>query len=137
MDLNNLPLYIFGLFENEINKIKINLLKKIAKDYNLNEEELIGKYSCSIELITSQTENLKIVKVNNYNNNITDNMKCEARVWNNGKGARCKRCKNKDNLCTLHFNKLQKEGKLKYGYITEKRPKGVFRYKDPKRESLY
>ena len=88
MDLNNLPLYIFGLFENEINKIKINLLKKIAKDYNLNEEELIGKYSCSIELITSQTENLKIVKVNNYNNNITDNMNCEARVWYNGKGAR-------------------------------------------------
>ena len=36
MDLNNLPLYIFGLFENEINKIKINLLKKIANDYNLN-----------------------------------------------------------------------------------------------------
>jgi hypothetical protein len=34
MDLNNLPSYIFGLFENEINKIKINLLKNILVQLN-------------------------------------------------------------------------------------------------------
>jgi hypothetical protein len=137
MTSNDLPPYIIGLFENQINIIKINLLTQISIDYKLDKDKLIEEYSCPIEIISKKLENIKIVKTNNYNINIADDMKCFARVWNNGKGARCKKTKHIDNLCTLHYNKLQKEGNLKYGYINEKRPIGIFKYKNPKRETLY
>jgi len=132
-----LPNFVIGLFQNEINKIKINLIKQICKDFYLDEEELIKEYTCDINLINKNLENIQIVKKNNYNSNLSDDDRCLARIYNNGKGARCKRSKNDGKLCTLHNKILTREGKLKCGYIDEPRPNGVFPNKDPKRENIY
>tara|TARA_Y100000591_G_C21767287_1_gene663528 strand:- start:224 stop:637 length:414 start_codon:yes stop_codon:yes gene_type:complete len=137
MSSTDLPLFVKGIFEKEINNIKINLIKHIAKDYSLNEEELIKKYTCDIEIINKKIENIQITKKNNYNSNLNKEDRCLARVYNNGKGAQCKRSKKHDDLCTLHYNILIKEDKLKYGLITEPKPNNVFHYKNPKREKIY
>mgnify|MGYP006099314013 CR=1 FL=1 len=132
-----LPIFVTTIFQTEINKIKLNLIKQIAEDYYLDEEELIKEYACDINIISSKMENIEIVKKNKYNNDISKNHRCLARVYNNGKGGQCKRSKNVDNLCTLHFNKLDKNNKLKYGLITEPKPADIFHNKDPRREKLY
>ena len=132
-----LPNFVIGIFQNEVNKIKINLIKQICKDFYLDEEELIKEYTCDVKLINKNLENIQIIKKNNYNSELSNNDRCFARVYNNGKGARCKRSKNNNNLCTLHNNLLIKNGDLKYGYIDKPRPKGIFPNKDPKREKIY
>ena len=137
MASTELPVFVKSIFQNEINKIKINLIKQIANDYYLDEEELIKEYACDINIISKKMENIEIVKKNKYNNDISKNHRCLARVYNNGKGGQCKRSKNIDNLCTLHYNQLQKNNKLKYGLITEPKPADIFHNKDPRREKLY
>ena len=132
-----LPNFVIGIFQNEVNKIKINLIKQIAKDFHLDEEELIEQYTCDMKIINKNLENIQISRKNNYNSNIDKDDRCLARVYNNGKGAQCKRSKNEDDLCTLHNNLLLKNGKLKYGLINEPKPLGAFPYKDPKREKVY
>ena len=74
-----LPNFVIGLFQNEINKIKINLIKQICKDFYLDEEELIKEYTCDINLI-NLIANLKNIDVsslfvymfdvNNYQNKL-------------------------------------------------------------------
>jgi hypothetical protein len=132
-----LPKFVLGIFQKEINDIKLKLIKKIAKDYYLDEEELIKNYICNIELINKNLENIQIVKKNNYNSKLKSGNRCLARVYNSGKGSQCKRSRNKNDLCTLHSSILENEGKLKYGYINKPRPKGVFLNKDPKKEKIY
>ena len=88
-------------------------------------------------LINKNLENIQIVKKNNYNSELSNDDRCLARIYNNGKGARCKRSKNCNGLCTLHNNILNKNGKLKYGYVNKPKPKSAFPNKDPKRENLY
>lgn len=132
-----LPKFVIGIFQNEVNKIKINLIKQICKDFYLDEEELIKEYICDINLINKNLENIQIVKKNNYNSELSNDDRCLARIYNNGKGARCKRSKNCNGLCTLHNNILNRNGKLKYGYINKPKPKSAFPNKDPKREKLY
>ena len=58
-----LPNFVIGLFQNEINKIKINLIKQICKDFHLDEEELIKEYTCDINLINKNLENIQIIKM--------------------------------------------------------------------------
>ena len=36
-----LSIFVTTIFQTEINKIKLNLIKQIAEDYYLDEEELI------------------------------------------------------------------------------------------------
>lgn len=132
-----LPKYVLGAFQKEINEIKINLIKKICEDYYLDEDELIEQYICDFELINKNLENVQIIKRHNYNLALKKEDRCTARIYNNGKGSQCKRSKNINNLCTLHNKLLEKNGNLKYGYITEARPRGVFTNKNPKKESIY
>jgi|TARA_B110000259_G_scaffold45782_1_gene53068 hypothetical protein len=137
MSSTKLPVFVKTLFENEINKIKINLIKQISKDYSLNEEELIKEYTCNINIINSKMENIEITKKHKYNSGLSKEDRCFARVYNNGKGGQCKRSKNIDDLCTLHNNQFEKNNKLTYGLITENKPSDIFHKKDPKKEKLY
>ena len=130
----DLPIFVKDLFANEINKIKVNLIKQIAKDYYLDEDELIKQYTCDIEIINSKMENIQITKKNKYNNNISKQDRCLARV---ASGKQCKRSKNIGDLCTLHFNKLDDDDNLKYGYINEPAPAHLFPKIDQKREKIY
>ena len=138
MTSKDLPLFVINLFLKQINDIKINLIKQIAKDFWLDEEELLKIYICDIEIVNKNLENIKIVKKNKYNQNIKEENRCEARVYNNGRGSRCRRRKNHDNLCTMHNNyKKNNHGKLKYGLITEEKPKKYFPTIDNRKEKIY
>ena len=132
-----IPTFIKDLFKQEINNIKISLIEKIAKDYDLDEEELKDKYICDIEMISKSLENVQITKKHKYGSKVDTQYRCKARTWNNGAGGRCKRSQNENELCTLHNNVKNKNGKLKYGLITEPKPKAVFKFKNPKSEKLY
>ena len=120
------------------NNVGTNLIKlKSDMKVLVNTSLFFLNKSKTLEIINKNLENVQITKKNNYNYGITSNNRCCARVYNNGKGARCKRSKNKTELCTLHNNLLEKNGKLKYGLINEPQPKDVFLYIDPKREKIY
>ena len=132
-----IPIMIIDLFKQQINDMKIDLIKKIAKDYDLDEEELIEEYACDIEIISKSLENIQITKKHKYASKVKNEYRCEARIWNDGSGGRCKRGVNEDNLCTLHNNYKKQNGTLKFGLIGEPKPKQVFKYKNPKSEKLY
>ncbi len=132
-----IPLFIKDLFKQEINNIKIKLIEKIAKDYELDQEEMKKKYICDIEMISKSLENVQITKKQKYASKVDDKYRCKARTWNNGAGGRCKRTQNENELCTMHNNYIKKNGTLKCGLITEPKPKAVFKFKNPKSEKLY
>jgi hypothetical protein len=132
-----IPTFIKDLFKQEINNIKIDLIKKIAEDYELDEEEMKDKYICDIEMISKSLENIQITKKHKYASNIDIKYRCNARTWNNGAGGRCKRGQSENGLCTIHNNYIKKNGKLKCGLITEPKPREVFKFKNPKSEKLY
>lgn len=132
-----IPTFIKDLFKQEINNIKIKLIKEIADDYDLDEDELKEKYICNVEMISKSLENVQITKKHKYCSKVDTKYRCTARTWNNGAGGRCKRSQNENELCTLHNNYKKEYGKLKYGLITEPKPKDVFKFKNPKSEKLY
>ena len=132
-----IPIMVINLFKEQINNVKIDLIKKIAEDYNLDADELIKEYTCDIEIISKSLENIEITKKHKYASKVKDEWRCEARVFNNGNGGRCKRTVNENNLCSLHNIYLKNNGKLKCGLITEPKPKNIFKYKNPKSEKLY
>lgn len=132
-----IPTFIKDLFKQEINNIKIKLIKEIADDYDLDEDELKEKYICNVEMISKSLENVQITKKHKYCSKVDTKYRCTARTWNNGSGGRCKRSQNENELCTLHNNYKKEYGKLKYGLITEPKPKDVFKFKNPKSEKLY
>lgn len=133
----DIPLFVKDLLKQEINNIKLNLLKKISEDYDIDEDELKERYACDVEMISKSLENVEITKKHKYGSKVPNDMRCNARVWNKGSGGRCKRSINKNKLCTLHNRYIEKNGKLKYGLITEKKSKEVFKFKNPKSEKLY
>lgn len=132
-----IPTFVKDLLKQEINNIKIKLVEKIAKEYDLDEDELKEKYVCDVEMISKSLENVQITKKQKYGSKVDTKHRCTARTWNNGAGGRCKRSQNENELCTLHNNYKKEHGKLKYGLITEPKPKDIFKFKNPKSEKLY
>ena len=54
--------------------------------------------------------------------NINIENQCRARLWNNHIECQCSRSKKKGELCGIHYNMIQKNGKLRFGIIDEKLP---------------
>ena len=51
-----IPLFVKDLLKQEINNIKLNLLKKISEDYDIDEDELKERYACDVEMISKSLE---------------------------------------------------------------------------------
>jgi hypothetical protein len=81
--------------------------------------------------------NTNISSHNHYRNdkiNIKDDIRCQARLWNDHFEGRCKnKCRN-DGLCLRHYNMLSQKGFLEFGRIGEGKP---IRDKDGKLLSWY
>ena len=97
MNTTIIPRFIVKLFAQEIERVHNKLLEKIAKDYNLNENELKQKYISNIDV---SKEKIQIVKKRDYNINLTDEKRCMAL---NSRHKRCQRSKGTHNMfCPIH-----------------------------------
>jgi hypothetical protein len=106
------PEFILDLFTDEIQRIQIDLLQKVADKYNLDHLTLISEFIPNkINIISNNQVRITIKKVQETKK-IEDNNKCMARVWNRGKGGQCskKKLENCD-YCTIH-TKNRKHGRI-------------------------
>lgn len=117
-----LPSLVIKLFQAEIAEIQASLITEISADYNLDRDELINRYielESNMEIISSKIMKLSITKCQPE---IESEVRCNARIWNKGMGARCKRKQQESsNLCKFHKIKHDND-QLKYGLISEPRP---------------
>ena len=130
------PEFIIGIFEKEFNTLFSNKLQQISIDYNISFEELKEKYIIDYKYIDKKTKNIVIKEKRIYNPNISQNDRCLARTWNEGRGGQCKRKKSFDNnLFKNHLKILNDKGKLKHGLITDEKSFQIFSNK--LKEKLY
>ena len=69
--------------------------------------------------------NTEITSKNHFRSNyrdIDENNRCEARVWNDHFGGRCKNSIKKDKLCLRHYNLQDAEKTLEFGRICDRKP---------------
>lgn len=105
------PKYIVDLFKNEIINIHEELLKNIAKDYNIPYEELNEKYIPTVNITTEHEQTLEIIKRRSYNKNLKD---CDRCTSLNNRGYRCKRSKLKnEDVCAIHAHHNNKTSHTK------------------------
>ncbi len=114
------PEFLFALLEQELRKVQIDVLKKVAKEYELNEDELIDRI-LPTKPIHIMPERIKIVRRPALKPPIEADDRCQARIWNRGRGGQCTRnATTADRLCRQHAQEFQKsEGKLRHGWIHE------------------
>jgi hypothetical protein len=60
----------------------------------------------------------------------TKQNKCKCRIWNNGYGGQCSNRIKQDNLCKRHYNMLQKDHVLPFGWIDDPLPSSNLKTKD-------
>jgi hypothetical protein len=87
-----------------LNTRSIKILEKIADEYNINKDELIGKY-VDVNNVTIEP-NLEDVKNDKEitDDIINDNFRCIAMTKAN---TRCKRSKRNADYCNIHLKKLK------------------------------
>jgi len=99
----------------------INLLKKIANDYKINENDFIK------EILTEYIDNKLLDKELNVddkkkNNKINKPKRCMSRIWNGEQCTKFCSLTNDENLkdyCIMHQQSLSTYGYLRYGRIDE------------------
>ena len=100
------------IFEELQNYYKENKIQMNSKLYN----KLCKKK------IKSKLENITFLD-ENKDNYIYHNNNCEARIWDNHYGSRCKYLKsNNTNYCKHHLNMIKKHGKLRFNRFDEPKP---------------
>jgi hypothetical protein len=119
-----IPSFIVKIFEKELTDIKLNLLKQISKDYELDLKELEDKYLPKLKIIPESEEKIKIIKTRNYNLNLPEEDRCMAKTKENKQCMRSKQDESK--YCTIH------QLYCPYGNINEKT-----KIKNKKWEKLY
>lgn len=113
------PEFLFALLEQELRKVQLDLLKRVAKEYDINEQDLINRMIPE-NPVHVLPERIKIVRRPNLKAPIEADLRCQARIWNRGRGGQCTRNATNDKLCRQHAQELEKSnGKLRHGWIHE------------------
>lgn len=102
-------------------KLELDLFQELREELELdiNEEELKSKIKKEVD---SYEFNFQKKNKNKYSHKTGSKDSCEARLWNSHYEKRCSNQKKAGNLCLRHHNILQKNGKLEFGLMSEKRP---------------
>lgn len=119
------PDFLMGLLEDELRSLQEKLLKKVAKEYGLDEQLLIERM-LSPRPIKVVPDRIEVVRKAPRRDVANPEDRCKARIWNRGRGGQCTRAAKADELCTHHHKELEKEGKLRHGWIHEKPSKEIF-----------
>ncbi len=123
-----IPDFVLKMFEKEITNINLKIVQKICELYNLDEQDVKEKLAKDINInfsiVSEDIEQVKIVKKHTKKNDNKDDL-CVARVYipNELFVKQCSRpkCGDDNMFCKLH-QRLNQEGKLKYGTIFEDKP---------------
>lgn len=121
------PDFLFAVIEEQLRKVQTDLLARVAKDYNLSEEELITRLLSTKPTKPVSMERIQIIRKSAPRPCASEAERCHARIWNRGRGGQCTR-KHIVNakLCGQHQKKLDKEGTLHYGWIHEPPSPDIF-----------
>lgn len=121
LNMAETPGFIFNLLEDELRKIKTELLQKVSDEYDIEFNELLEKMGLNLKIVPNEDVKVQIIKKRPSKNIVEEEDRCQARVWNRGQGGQCKRKKTniEHNLCSQHFKNFTELGKLRHGLITE------------------
>lgn len=126
------PAFVSKLIDDELLRIKRDLLRNVSAKYEIPYEELEANI-LNVHQIKSQigevSAPIKIVKTRK--SSVPSNERCLARTWARGEGGQCNRRAGKEGLCLQHAKQLETDKKLKHGWIHEKPPKDTFTIKRP------
>lgn len=105
-------------------KLELDLFKELKEELvdveiDINEEELKSMIKKEVEMYEF---NFHKKNKNKYSSKKGSENSCEARLWNSHYEKRCSNQKKVGCLCLRHHNILQKNGKLEFGLMSEKRP---------------
>lgn len=105
------PAFIFELLNKELRGIQEKMCREIATKYDLDFEEVSRPYLTIIKEIDEKVFICKKTK----SRKLPDNEeRCNARVWNRGKGGQCCRSRKNDSMfCSQHSENS------KHGVITD------------------
>lgn len=119
------PDFLMGLLDQELRNLQEKLLRRVAAEYSLNEEEVIAKMlpPKSIQVVS---DNIQVIRKAPPKAKLEASQQCQARIWNRGRGGQCTRNIKESNLCTHHAKELQKEGHLRHGWIHEQPSQEIF-----------
>lgn len=114
------PDLILGLFQNEINKINLDLLEKVCQIYKINYQEAVErlKNELKVNLVINKDERIKIVKTRPE---LNSNERCIARCFKRSDLdlVQCTLRHYPDkNFCKRHQNMFD-NGTLKFGTIND------------------
>ena len=102
-------------------KLELDLFKELKEELDVDLDETELKILIKKE-VESYEFNLHKKNKNKYSSKRGSNDSCEARIWNSHYEKRCSNQKKVGCLCLRHHNILQRNGKLEFGLMTEKRP---------------
>ena len=102
-------------------KLELDLFKELKEELDLDLDETKLKLIIKKE-VESYEFNLHKKSKNKYSSKRGSDDSCEARLWNSHYEKRCSNQKKVGCLCLRHHNILQRNGKLEFGLMSEKRP---------------
>lgn len=124
------PAFIFGLIDEELKRIKIDLLKNVATKYNLELSELISEFieDKKEKIVPPKEVKITVKKTLTPRKPVEKDLRCMARIWNRGKGGQCSKYRSVMNnkLCEFCTNHLYYQ---KHGRIDEAVPRDLFPFK--------
>lgn len=87
----DIPHYIFDILNKELIDLQKELLKKVATKYILDYETLVNDFIESTANNIKPNTNIQIQVKKHIirKNNIDPENRCQARIWNRGKGGQC------------------------------------------------
>lgn len=111
----SLPAFIFNQLQTELHAIELQLLGKISKTYDIPLEELKEEFLTPLTVIPEAKDKIFISKKYKGRKIPTKEDRCQAIIWNRGKGGQCTRskCEGEDcckqHLCNLKFGKVDNQ----------------------------
>lgn len=120
------PDFLMGLLEDELRSLQEKLLKRVAKEYEIDEHDLITRM-LPMRPLKVTPDHIQVVRKAPRKDVLDPDERCKARIWNRGRGGQCTRAaKTEEGLCTHHHKEMEKEGTLRHGWIHEKPSKELF-----------
>tara|TARA_B110000046_G_C12734361_1_gene289893 strand:+ start:72 stop:527 length:456 start_codon:yes stop_codon:yes gene_type:complete len=100
-------------------KLELDLFHELKEELEIDDIELKRMIKKEVDVYEF---NFQKKNKNKYSHKTGSKDSCEARLWNSHYEKRCSNQKKVGCLCLRHHNILEKNGKLEFGLMNEKRP---------------